>query len=478
MILNETVETKPEWITLQGKILDGGYELGAALETNENAAHFKVRILGDSSAPAYASFFLAEGPVATEQLQVWQDLRRLQHPNLKTPLASGRMRVDGFSAIYVVCSMPDETLSEILADRGLSAEECQELLKGLGQGLLYLHSHGIAHGAVSPEMAVAVGDSIQLSTECTRRINAYPRLTIAVPRYLAPEARSANVSMAADVWCLGATIFEALVQKKYEAASFNDLAALSLGPILQRCLDQDPQTRAHLLELIDPPANLRDAVTPIPPSARVKPLQVLRKPVGTTRIRPLDPAAVQLVKFDPASGIAPLKARVKSSGNGGFSRPITAGVAAIVVVILVVWLVILPKIHSMAEPPVKVSQQAKTAWPTQTIEGQDTTAGSDARGSLPPAQSAKPSRPAADSNTRTWRVVLGSYAYEKDADRRLQLLGKTHPSLNVNKLAVSPKGPYFVVVGGPMTQAEATDLRKRALSVGISRASYVASLTF
>lgn len=471
MILNESVETIPEWLNLKGKTLEGGYELGAVLEIKDDVAHFRVRILGNSSLPAYASFYVAEGAVATEQVQVWQDLRSLKHPNLKTPLASGRMRLNGVSTIYVICTMPDETLSEILGDRGLTDDEGRELLKSLAQGLLYLHSHGFAHGALSPEMAVAIGDNIQISTECTRRLNSYPKVEVASARYLAPEVKSANVSMAADIWCLGATVFEALVQKKYESAWFEDLDKLPLGPTLRHCLETNPQTRARLSELIDPPANLRDAALPVPPSARVKPVQVSRKPVGTMRIRPLDPSEMQLVKFDANSGIAPLHAQVKSTGPGGLWRPIVAGAAALALIAIVIWLVIVPKIQSISEPSTHEKQTAKPAWATKTLGGTDTAAITDSTPEPQPATVAP-----GDAKRLSWRVVLGSYKFEKDAERRIQLLHKTHPGLEVNQWAQAAHGPYLVVAGGWMTEAAANEVRRKALQMGISRASYVANL--
>ena len=463
MILNDTVATKPDWISLQGASLDGGYELGAVLEAKDAVAHFRARVLGDATLDAYASIYVADGAVASEQLQVWQDLRSLKHPNLKVPLACGRLKSNGISTIYVICSMPDETLSEILGDRGLTDEEGRELLKSLGQGLLHLHSHGFAHGALSPEMAVAVGESIQISTECTRRINSFPKIEVSIPRYLAPEVTSANVSMSADIWCLGATVFESLVQKKYETAWYGDLERLPLGPTLQRCLDSNPHTRARLSELIDPPAAGRAEATQVPPSARVRPVQVTRKPIEAKKVRPLDPGQAELVKFDAATGLERLRGRVKSSG--GAWRPVVAGVAAIVLLAVVMWLVILPKFQAIADPTaVDVVQQPKSAWPTKTLGATDTTGGA-----VPAAQSVSTDA----ANSPTWRFVISGYEHEQDADRRIEFLNKIHPDLDVKKFSKSPAGPFYVVSGGPMTQAEAAEVRKKALRMGIARTSYV-----
>jgi serine/threonine protein kinase len=467
MILNETVVTKPDWISLQGKTLDGGYELGDVLEANETNAHIRVRVLGYSTVAAYASFYLADSSVATEQLQVWQDLRNLKHPNLKSPLGCGRLKLGGSTFVYVVCAMPDETLSEILGDRGLTDEEGRELLKSLGQGLLYLHSHGFAHGALSPEMCVAVGEAIQISTECTRRINSFPKIEVAVPRYLAPEVTTANVSMSADIWCLGATIFESLVQKKYESTWFGDLERLELGSTLQRCLDSNPHTRARLSDLIEAPADLRTEAFQVPPSARAKPVKVTRQPIETKRIRPLDPNNMELVKFDSAYGLERLKVRVKAD-RGGAWRPIAAGISALILLVVVIWLVIVPKLQSISDPQASddAQQQPKNAWPTKTIGSPDT-------GTTHTAPSAVPSDTSVPVSSERYRFVIGDYKNEQDADRRIENLNKIHPDLDVHKFSRSPDGPFYVVAGPLMTESEANELRKKALRMGIARTSYV-----
>jgi hypothetical protein len=434
------------------------------LEASDTTAHIRVRVLGYSTVAAYASFYQADSSVATEQLQVWQDLRNLKHPNLKSPLGCGRLKLGGSIFVYVVCAMPDETLSEILGDRGLTDEEARELLKSLGQGLLYLHSHGFAHGALSPEMCVAVGESIQISTECTRRINSFPRIEVATPRYLAPEVTTANVSMSADIWCLGATIFESLVQKKYEATWFGDLERLELGPALQRCLDSNPHTRARLSELIEPPADARNEATQVPPSARARPVKVTRQPIEAKRIRPLDPNNMELVKFDSAYGLERLKVRVKAD-RGGAWRPIAAGISALILLVVVIWLVIVPKLQSISDPQAAddTQQQPKSAWPTKTIGSPDAGA--------PHTAAVAPPNP--DASPERYRFVIGDYKNEEDADRRIENLNKIHPDLDVHKFAQSPDGPFYVVSGPLMTESDANELRKKALRMGIARTSYV-----
>jgi hypothetical protein len=89
-----------------------------------------------------------------------------------------------------------------------------------------------------------------------------------------------------------------------------------------------------------------------------------------------------------------------------------------------------------------------------------------------------PSAPAGTAaSPATCRYVLGVYEHEADADRRIQLLNKKHPDLDVGKWTKSPAGPFYVVAGGPMSELAANELRKKAVHMGISRASYVVKLT-
>lgn len=463
MMLTETLASKPDWILLQGKTLDGGYELLSVLEAKDSSAHFGARVLGDSSIAAYASFYLAEDSAAAEQLQLWHDLRGLKHRNLKTPFASGRFELNGVSTVYAVSTMPDETLSEILGDRALADEEGRELFKSLGEGLLHLHSHGYAHGALSPQMVVSVGGCIRISSECIRRINSHPKLEIAIPRYTAPEVTTANVTMAADVWCLGATVYESLVQKKYDSSAFDDLKLLGMGSILQRCLDPDPNTRARLTELIDSPDANRAEILSVPRNERLRRVETTRKPVGTKRVRLLDPSETSTAAPELSDGEAHLRSRVKPTG-AAWHRIVPA--AGLVLLLIVIWLVIIPRFRSTSNAtPATVSQVQKPqeAWPTKTIGGTETP---------PPAPAPAPVPVPQKLSGQTWRLVLGSYKFEADANRRIKLLNQNYPQLVVEKLTKSVNGPFFVVTS-PMAQSDADELRNKAIGMGLSRACYV-----
>lgn len=253
MTLSETFSADLEWPNLEGVILDGGYELKQALGHTPATATFQVRVLGGAGLEATARFHRADAVQASEQLALWELLRELPHRNVTAPLAAGRKSVDGHDTVYVVLGIPDDRLSALAGERALTEEEARQVLKSVAGGLCHLHANGLAHGCISPGTILANGDSIQLAGECVRKLNDKPALELIESPYVAPECDAFQSTAAADVWCLGATVFEMLAQRPYQAEAKDakaDIAGLPLALLLRRCLAKNPEKRATLTELL------------------------------------------------------------------------------------------------------------------------------------------------------------------------------------------------------------------------------------
>src|SRR5579875_1792116 len=119
-MLTEQTHVEPNWAVLPGAILDGGYQLEELLEADPSQAAFRVRVLGDRSIEAVATFFRAPAESGEEQIEIWTAMKELRSANLNAPLASGRREVDGNGVVYVVMRRPDERLSAVLTDRALT----------------------------------------------------------------------------------------------------------------------------------------------------------------------------------------------------------------------------------------------------------------------------------------------------------------------------------------------------------------------
>jgi serine/threonine protein kinase len=262
------VRTKIDWSTLSGVILEGGYELKEVLEGRETAARLRVRILGSGGKTGVAYFMHLAPADAEDQLDIWNTLREASHPNLSKPAALGKRDVGGVKTIYLVLTDPDEKLAAVIPERPLEWEEAAEVLHACEKGLAHLHAHGLLHGAVSPQTVEAVGYSVQLSTENVHRVGQNPRIEWHKPQYLAPESKNLNLTTAADVWCLGATLFEVLSQERYGTAGAQLEQGLPLAAVIYRCLDKNPLTRCTLKEAPVIEQNTAHA----PPAAKPEPV--------------------------------------------------------------------------------------------------------------------------------------------------------------------------------------------------------------
>ena len=273
--------TYPDWSSLKGLTLDGGYELKELVSNEKERAVFSVRVLGDYSLRASAIFYAANGNSGEEQMALWQMVRGIrQRENLRVPLDIGSLLVDDAEVSYEVLEEPQETLAGLLEKRALSSEEAGDLLRNLEQAVGELHAHALVHGAISPEQVLAMGDSIKLATESVRRIHTPPVVDHTRPKYLAPESQAENLTMAADVWCLGATLFEALTQKTYQPTNEDEIEKLPnpLANAAQYALEPDPDHRSTLADfgrmaIGRAPLALKPKIvsTPPPPPAPAKP---------------------------------------------------------------------------------------------------------------------------------------------------------------------------------------------------------------
>jgi len=264
------VRTKIDWSTLSGVILEGGYELKEVLEGRETAARLRVRILGSGGKTGVAYFMHLVPADAEDQLDIWNTLREASHPNLSKPAALGKRDVGGVKTIYLVLTDADEKLAAVIPERPLEWEEAAEVLHACEKGLAHLHAHGLLHGAVSPQTVEAVGYSVQLSTENVHRVGQTPRIEWHKPQYLAPESKNLNLTTAADVWCLGATLFEVLSQERYGTAGAQLEQGLPLAAVIYRCLDKNPLTRCTLKEAPVIEQNTAHA----PPAAKPEPAPI------------------------------------------------------------------------------------------------------------------------------------------------------------------------------------------------------------
>ncbi|HEV7132975.1 MAG TPA: serine/threonine-protein kinase [Gaiellaceae bacterium] len=186
---------------------------------------------------------------------------RLAHPNVVRVYDVG---VDEDERPFIAMELVDgETLAELVARLGpLPADEVARLGIQACRGLAAAHEAGLVHRDVKPQNLLLRADGVlKLSDFGVAFGLEGTRLTVAgtvlgTAAYLAPEqARGEEVTAAADVYGLGAVLYELLTARPPRTpATIAELAATETIPaprdappglsrIVMRCLAADPADR-------------------------------------------------------------------------------------------------------------------------------------------------------------------------------------------------------------------------------------------
>jgi serine/threonine protein kinase len=295
-------ENTPDWNSLSGVILDGGYELKEILEAQKELAIIRVRVLGDYTLSAFATFYLLPRPDAKRQVEYWQTLRGFTaKSNLSIPLGSGVVTLNTSCLAYLISQNAEETLAEVIENRTLSPEETTEVVRSLARGLEELHGHNLVHGAIAPAEIWAIGDDIKLTTDTVREVDTEPLTEFRNVKYLAPENSKHNLTPAADMWCFGASVYEAATRKAFDKSHPEEIDHLPhpLALLVERCTDEDPAKRCKaddiegILRTKTPPPKPKPVPPAIVPEAAI--VDTAEKSPLPQAVLPLEDSATKSV---------------------------------------------------------------------------------------------------------------------------------------------------------------------------------------
>jgi serine/threonine protein kinase len=217
---------------------------------------------------------LVDDPAAVAAIAAEAEaLERLQHPVL---VRSFDAILYGHRPHLVLEFLDGPRLSTLLRKFGpLAAEQLVPLARRLCSALRFMAGEGWVHLDVKPRNIVMTSSPrlIDLSIAC-RTVQA-TRISrpVGTDAYMAPEqcdpARYSEIGPAADVWSLGATLFEALAarqafpadgvarfaQLRTEPPAVPNSAPPALAAAVRACLVGDPAARptaAELDEMLEP----------------------------------------------------------------------------------------------------------------------------------------------------------------------------------------------------------------------------------
>jgi hypothetical protein len=240
-------------------------------------------------------------------------------------------------------------------------------------------------------------------------------------------------------------------------------------------------------------------VDPKPVPVAAKPAPVPAKP-PVAKVQPITqgsaPSSVSAKPYRSESTAQ----RFDSSGEDRSSKLwIWAGVA-IIALLLLIW-ALRPKHSAPVAGPTAPSASAQSkaggnAWETKTIQPDGTASSTPqpsetkaAAGTATPKVASKsreqtPAAPVAKENTtkpepapangNVWRTVIYTYNRETAADEKAKSLNAQHADLHAEVFSPSGnRGPFLVCAGGRMSKEDATQMRRKVVSMGLPHDSYI-----
>jgi len=211
---------------------------------------------------------------------------RLSHPNIVAVYDVGEE--DGLPFI-VMEYVEGETVADLLRRRGrLESEEAVQLALQACAGLESAHEAGLVHRDIKPQnLLVTPGGAVKIADFGIARSLDGTRLTqvgtvLGTAAYLAPEqAAGETVTAAADVYALGAVLYELLTGRPpYVADSLAELAARqqegTIAPVGELESDVPPATEDAVMHALARDPEYR------PPSAAALAEELRGRPTAET----------------------------------------------------------------------------------------------------------------------------------------------------------------------------------------------------
>jgi TonB family protein len=234
---------------LVGHVINSQYRLLEYLGGSEQSAVF-LTAYGDSGQKAAIKLVVAHPEIAEIQLLRWEHASQFPHPHLIQLFDAGHCEIDGAAMLYVVMEYAGENLSQVLAERALTAEETGDVLEPVLEVLAFLHSNGFVHSHLKPSNILAIDDNLKLSSDSICRFGEPWDSARQADAYDAPETPGGKFAAPVDFWSLGMTLVEALTQRlaffdshQPPIAMVPDTLPAVFRDIAENCLIQDPQRR-------------------------------------------------------------------------------------------------------------------------------------------------------------------------------------------------------------------------------------------
>jgi eukaryotic-like serine/threonine-protein kinase len=450
------------WNELEGRTIDGRHPLRRLVRSEGRRAWFESEAGDPQATPATLSLTeaLTDADEVVARLQAAQSMN---HPNLVTIVKVGQVNLDNTLFVYAVMEHIEQSLSDVLQNQALSAEEGREVAEAMVGALTVIHQRGMSHGHVEAASVLATEETVKLRSDCLQ---------------------DSTAGQADDVAGIGATLFHAFTQRK--GLSATDAQINRIPAPFAEIVRSSFARRWNL-------AQVANALKPAPPVIQDVPPPPPPPPPAPS-IPPPQPIAVKApVKTPPA--YIPAASVVAKEKPPALAIEETEPLAArriplalyiglgVLVLAIITWLVLRP--GSAPPPPQKAATPAASipaaipatpppapVVPAPKPAAKKPSAAVPARAATPLAQPAA-SAPAANGRA-VWRVIAYTYRRQQDATDMVASISAKHPNLKVEVFTPPGRSVYLVSLGGDnMDREEAAKMLDKARSMGMPADTYV-----
>ncbi len=458
------------WNDYEGQVIAEAYPLKKLLRPEGRSAFFVTSAEDGAADVIRITESLND---EHEMLERWRQVSEVQQPNLVEIKTFGATTFDGVPLTYALMEATDGSLAEILEERPLTAVETMQVATSVMAALAALHAIGLVHEHLEPASIVARGEVVKLRSDCVRECVADPEFN---PQTLCDEVRQR------DVRDLAVLLLQCLTLERQWTSALRLPAPFD--QVIRNGMD-GTWGLAEMERALHKPAE-KPLLLPERPSALAEkplvPAEVLGQATPerlAERMVPTEPAAARMdarvpelrarVRVEPEVRATTtrrlhLRRLVAStvSRDGVPGSLFLIGVVAVVAVLLM-W-------FFAARTPVPVPPGMATVPSTaQPFAAEPAAAGN--AGAV--ASKTTPAPVVATAQQPGWHVIAYTYLHEGQAAAKAATIARLHPGLAPKVFAPAGRSPYFVALGGGMSESEAALVLRTARRDGLPRDTFI-----
>ncbi len=442
------------WNDYEGKVIAEVYPLKKLLRPEGRSAFFTTSAQDGAAEVIRLTESLND---EREMLERWRQVSEVRQANLVEIKTYGATTFDGVPLTYALMEATDGSLAEILKERPLTAAETMQVATSVVAALSALHAIGLVHEHVEPASIVARGEVVKLRSDCVRACLADPEFN---PQSACDELRRRDVQDLAALLLQCLTLERQWTSAMRVPAPFDQVIRFGMEGTwglaeMERAL-HTPLERPLVPSGVLAQAGVVPADTPGVAEAGAGIAEArVPEPRRSVRAEPEIRATTMTRRLHLRRLVASTVSREDLPGGW-----LLAGAAAVIAGLLVWFFASRARVSApsgaAAIAPVAQPFAAEPSVKAGSAGGKESS-GAAVGGALQPG----------------WHVIAYTYLHQGQAAAKAATVARLHPELNPKVFAPAGRSPYFVALGGGMSESEAAAVLRTARKDGLPRDTFI-----